>query len=783
MEGLEHLEKITILKRDNLKMKFNGEKIAIAIKKGFDSLESNKYSNDDANHVYMEVLKQIEEIATHEDYISIEHIQDLIERELLRQNYTDVYESFSQYRNRRNESRKIFISKQHKFLKAIEKLNQKEAVDEDSKRENANVDGNSPMGMMLQFGSTVSKEFAKAYQMSEDYYEAHDAGQIHIHDMDFLPMGTTTCNQINLEQLFENGFSTGHGHLRKPKDIISYAALAAIAIQSNQNDQHGGQSIPAFDYYMAPGVLATFKKQFKQKLYDFLEVTEHLDEVDFTKVIKQIDQLPSITVDIQSFEPLMKKDPILMGLVDKAYDKALRTTDRITFQAMEAFIHNLNTMHSRAGAQVPFSSINFGTDISPEGRMVMENYLKALDKGLGKGETPIFPISIFKIKEGVNYYPEDPNYDLFKLAIKTSAKRLFPNFSFIDSPFNKQYYKDGRYETEITYMGCRTRVMGDVTDPEHEEVTGRGNLSFTSINLVRLGIKHGILNHEEPDFDGFYKELEHLMGLVKDQLLERFEIQCNKSVSNFKFLLGQGVWKNSKDLKPKDNLRKVLKHGSLAFGFIGLAECLKALTGSHHGESEESQRIGLEIVGFMRDLADKYTEEEQLNFSLIATPAEGLSGRFVGIDRSIFGSIPEVTDRTYYTNSFHVPVYYDISIKDKLAIEAPYHALTNGGHITYVELDGDTTQNLEAFEEVVRMMHDNEIGYGAINHPVDRDPLCGFTGIINEECPSCGRLETEGDYGFERIRRITGYLVGTLDRFNDAKRSEEHDRVKHRYED
>lgn len=773
------MTQITILKRDNQKADFNGEKIAVAIKKGFDSISNPKYTGEDVNKVYSSVLNQIDVISLSDEFISIEHIQDLIERELLRQNYIDIYESFTQYRNRRNESRKIFISKQHKFLKAIEKLNQNEAKEEDSKRENANVDGNSPMGMMLQFGSTVSKEFAKAYQMAQDFYEAHDSGQIHIHDMDFLPMGTTTCNQINLEQLFEEGFSTGHGHLRKPKDIVSYAALAAIAIQSNQNDQHGGQSIPAFDYYMAPGVLYTFKKQFKQKLYDFLELQELLTKTTWDKTIRLIDKQESITMDIKDFYSLYKEDPKAIKILDLAYDKALRITDRITYQAMEAFIHNLNTMHSRAGAQVPFSSINFGTDLTPEGRMVLENYLKALDAGLGKGETPIFPISIFKVKEGVNYFPEDPNYDLFKLAIKVSAKRLFPNFSFIDSPFNKEFYKEGRYETEVTYMGCRTRVMSDINDPDNEEVIGRGNLSFTSINLVRLGIKHGILNNDKPDFDGFFHELDHLLELVKDQLLERYEVQCAKSVSNFKFLLGQGVWKNSKSLKPNDSLHKVYKHGSLAFGFIGLAECLKALIGKHHGESSEAQELGLKIVKHMRDKADDYTLETKLNFSLIATPAEGLSGRFVSIDRSIFGNIPNVTNHDYYTNSFHIPVYFDITIQEKLDLEAPYHALTNGGHISYVELDGDTTQNLDAFEQVVRMMHDAQIGYGAINHPVDRDPICGYTGIINETCPSCGRTEAEGDYGFERIRRITGYLVGTLDRFNNAKQAEEKERVKH----
>lgn len=774
------MENIRILKRDHQQDTFKGEKIAVAIKKGFDSVENSQYTGDDVNHVYMAVLESLKNDSKNHaleingaNFISIEFIQDLIERELLRQNYMDVYESFSSYRKRRNESRSIFISKQHKFLKAIEKLNQKEAIDEDSKRENANVDGNSPMGMMLQFGSTVSKEYAKAYLMDETFYHAHDSGRIHIHDMDFLPMGTTTCQQINLEKLFENGFSTGHGHLRKPKHIMSYAALAAIAIQSNQNDQHGGQSIPAFDYYMAPGVLHTFKRQFQQTLFDFLEL---FDKVD-TNLIDKIYEFDSMKLSRKDFMKLTDKDDIL-DIMEKAYDKALVLTNRQTFQSMEAFIHNLNTMHSRAGAQVPFSSINFGTDTSAEGRMVTKNYLLALEDGLGKGETPIFPISIFKVKEGINYFEDDPNYDLFKLAIKTSAKRLFPNFSFLDADFNLQYYKEGRYETECTYMGCRTRVMADVTDPKDEVVTGRGNLSFTSINLVRLGIKHGILNHDTPQMEAFYEELENLMELVKDQLLERFEIQCGQSVSNFKFLLGQGVWKNSETLKPGENLRRVLKHGSLSFGFIGLAECLKALIGSHHAESDEARELGYEIVKFMRDKADAYAKEYTLNFTLIATPAEGLSGRFVGIDRSIYGKIEGVTDRDYYTNSFHVPVYHDISIKGKLEIEGPYHKLTNAGHITYVELDGDTTKNLDSFESVIRMMRENNIGYGAINHPVDRDPVCGYTGIINDFCPECNRTEHTGP-NFERIRRITGYLVGTLDRFNDAKRSETEERVKH----
>ena len=634
------------------------------------------------------------------------------------------------------------------------------------------------MGTMLQYGSTVSKEFAKSYLMKRKFAEAHESGDIHIHDMDFLPMGTTTCCQIDLNKLYENGFSTGHGFLRAPNDIMSYAALAAIAIQSNQNDQHGGQSIPAFDYYMAPGVLKTFKKQFKQTVYDYLELTDFISFIAINGIVREIDKLSSIEFDISIFDGYCRDSENLKRLFRLSYDKALQKTKRIVYQAMEAFIHNLNTMHSRAGAQVPFSSINFGTDTSPEGRMVIEQFLLATDAGLGKGETPIFPISIFKIKEGINYNPGDKNYDLFKLACKVSAKRLFPNFSFIDAPFNLQYYKPDDYNTEVAYMGCRTRVLGNYVDENKCVTAGRGNLSFTSINLPRLGIKHGIVNNEKTDLKGFYEELEEKLELVKDQLLERFEIQCNKRINNFPFLLGQGVWLDSEKLKPTDKLRKIYKHGTLSVGFIGLAECLKALIGEHQGESEKAQKLGLEIITFMRKKMDEYSEKYNLNFTLLATPAEGLSGRFTAMDKAIYGKIKGVTDREYYTNSFHVPVYYKTTVEHKIKTEAPYHALTNAGHISYIELDGDTTENVEAFEKVIRIMKESGIGYGAINHPVDRDPVCGFTGVINDTCPGCGRHED--DVKFERIRRITGYLVGTIDRFNNGKKCEERDREKHK---
>ena len=779
---------LQVVKRNGKKVDFDGTKIAMTIKKGFDSLipdvdnatlQDVGYSEKDINKVYHAVMDRIKKEFKDEERIKIETIQDLIEDELQKKHYQDVYESFKSYRERRTQSREAFSDNKrlHKFLKNIENLGLKSAHEENTKRENGNVDGDTAMGTMLQLGATISKEFTKAYLMKRKFADAHDEGAIHIHDMDFMAMGTTTCCQIDLSRLFKDGFSTGHGHLREPQDIMSYAALAAIAIQANQNDQHGGQAIPAFDYYLAPGVLKTFKKQFKQIMNDYLDLEGLKPLVNMEKLAKDISKLTTIEIDIDEFDTYSKGSEKVHHMLALGYEKALQKTERITYQAMEAFIHNLNTMHSRAGAQVPFSSINFGTDTSPEGRMVMKNYLLALDAGLGHGETPIFPISIFKVKEGINYNPGEPNYDLFHLSCEVSAKRLFPNFSFIDAPFNLQYYKEGDPKTEVAYMGCRTRVMGDVTDPDNQVTPGRGNLSFTSINLPRLGIKHGIITNEKTDMDGFYQELGDLMELVKDQLLERFELQCRKHVYNFPFLLGQGVWTDGDKLKPNDRIRKLLKHGTLTFGFIGLAECLKALIGKHQGESAEAQKLGLEIIGFMRDKADEYSKQYNLNFSLIATPAEGLAGRFVNIDKAIYGKIKGVTDREYYTNSFHVPVYYNISAAKKIEIEAPYHALTNGGHITYIELDGDTTENVEAFEKVVRLMKDAGIGYGAINHPVDRDPVCGFNGVINDKCPGCGR--EEGDVHFERIRRITGYLVGTVDRFNNGKRAEERDRVKH----
>lgn len=607
--------------------------------------------------------------------------------------------------------------------------------DSDLKRDNANINGDTPMGAMLQQGANTAKEYYLDTMIDPEIARLHREGWIHIHDLDFYGW-TTTCCQIDLLKLFEGGFDTGHGHLREPKSIGSYAALAAIAIQSNQNDQHGGQSIVNFDYAMAKGVRLSYEKYFAEA--------------------KQIHRGLSIHPETEE---------------SWCEQYALQKTKRDTYQAMEGFIHNLNTMHSRAGAQVPFSSINYGLDTSWEGRLAIEQLLLATEAGLGNGETPIFPIQIFRVKEGVNYNPEDPSYDLFRLAMRVSSKRLFPNFSFVDAPFNLQYYDPDRPETQVAYMGCRTRVLGNVYDPSREISNGRGNLSFTSINLPRLAIE------AKGDVDKFFDLLTDMLNKVMKQLLDRFEVQSRRVVRNFPFLMGEGVWIDSDTLGPDDEIGEVLKHGTLSIGFIGLAETLKSLTGKHHGESKEAQELGQFIVSYIRTFCDRKSKELQMNVTCLATPAESLSGRFVRMDKKRYGEIEGVTDRDYYTNSFHVPVYYPISAYDKIRIEAPYHALTNAGHISYVELDGDVSKNLEAFEKIVRYMKECGIGYGSINHPVDRDPICGYNGIIGDTCPCCGRTEEEGK--FERIRRITGYLVGTLDRFNNAKRAEEKDRVKH----
>lgn len=716
---------------------------------------------------------------------TVEQVQDAVEENLISANYAKTAKAYILYRAEHTKIRQA----EGDLMNIYKQITYQVAKDVDLKRENANIDADTAMGTMLKYGSEGSKYFINNYVLPKDIAAAHMGGDIHIHDEDFY-MLTETCCQIDLLKLFKGGFCTGHGNLREPNDIVSYAALACIAIQANQNEMHGGQSIPNFDYCMAPGVRKTFRKSYSKELSLYFQASYEMSHNDadalVTLVNKEIGEISLGSADeygvkLSKYLPELQQvnglEKISVEETEKAHKFAVsgatHDTDRKTYQAMEALIHNLNTMNSRAGAQVPFSSLNYGTDITPEGRMVIKNLLLTTEAGLGEGETPIFPVQIFKVKEGVNYNESDPNYDLFKLAIKVSAKRLFPNFSFLDAPFNLQYYKPGDYDTEVSYMGCRTRVMGNVHDRSRETTCGRGNLSFTSINLPRIAIE------ANGDMSKFYKILDDRIDLIIRQLLHRFKIQCQKKVYNYPFLMGQGVWMDSEKLNPDDSVAEVLKHGTLTLGFIGLAECLKVLTGKHHGENTESQKLGLEIVGHMRKRMDDESQRTDLSFTLIATPAEGLSGRFVKIDKAKFGIIEGVTNREYYTNSFHVPVYYPINAFKKIELEAPYHALTNAGHISYVELDGDTRKNLDAFEAVIRCMKENGIGYGSVNHPVDRDPVCGYNGIIDNECPKCHRSESDGGPKFEKIRRITGYLVGTTDRWNNAKRAEERDRVKH----
>lgn len=734
----------TIKKRTGDIVKFNAQKITDAIKKANMESIDETFSKEQLSTITNNVIKALKNLKTP----SVEQIQDAVEKVLIAGNFASTAKAYILYRAEHTKLRQAKAD----LMDIYDELTFTKAKDADIKRENANIDADTAMGTMLKYGSEGSKYFITSHILPKDIAVAHMDGDIHIHDMDFY-MLTETCCQIDLLKLFKNGFSTGHGYLREPNDIRSYAALACIAIQANQNEMHGGQAVPMFDYCMAPGVAKTYHKQYYKALGYYFNAMLDMKLEDASLLCKKIEQSLPIKISMSTadkfgklladFLPKHQREHNYQEINEQttqmahkfAINTAWNETNAATYQAMEAFIHNLNTMNSRAGAQVPFSSINYGTDTSPEGRMAMRNLLLATDAGLGDGETPIFPVQIFKVKEGVNYEKDDPNYDLFRLAMKTSAKRLFPNFSFLDAPFNKKYYKPNDYNSEVAYMGCRTRVMGNVYDPTREVTCGRGNLSFTSINLPRLAIE------AKGDINKFYKSLDDMIDLVIRQLLHRFKIQCAKIGKNYPFLMGQNIWLDSDNIGEYDTVSEVLRHGTLTVGFIGLAETLKALIDKHHGESAEAQKLGLAIIGHMRKRMDDEAQKTKLNFSLIATPAEGLSGRFVKIDRKIYGSIPGVTDREYYTNSFHIPVYYPISAYKKIQLEAPYHNLTNGGHISYIEMDGDPTKNLTAFEAIIRCMHDNGIGYGSVNHPVDRDPVCGYTGIINGVCPKCGRSE------------------------------------------
>ncbi len=694
-----------IRKRDGSEVPFDSLKILEAIRLASQAVSEHQIPPEQLAPLTKQVMERLSTGQTP----TVELVQDKVEEALVDAGYFNVAKAYILYRAEHTKVRQT----KDDLMDIYNQLTFTDARDADLKRENANIDADSAMGTMLKYGSEGSNYFVNNYILPKDMAGAHIAGDIHIHDKDFY-MLTETCCQIDLLKLFDGGFSTGHGYLREPAGIVSYSALACIGIQANQNEMHGGQSVPNFDYCMAPGVRKSYEKEYARALADFKELSSDTDP-------KKADEYAQKT--------------------------AWARTDRLTYQAMEALIHNLNTMNSRAGAQVPFSSLNYGTDTSVEGRLVIKNLLKATMAGLGNGETPIFPVQIFKVKEGVNFNPEDPNYDLFKLAMETSAMRLFPNFSFLDAPFNLQYYKEGDYNTEVSYMGCRTRVMGNVHDPDRQVTCGRGNLSFSSINLPRLGLR------AKGDLSAFFSMLDEKMELIFRQLLHRLDIQSRRRCFNYPFLMGQGVWLDSDKLRNDDTIESILKHGTLSVGFIGLAETLKALIGEHHGESQRAQELGLRIVSHMRTRCDEQAKATGLNFTLLGTPAEGLSGRFVRIDKKIFGEIPGITDRDYYTNSFHVPVYYTTTAFKKIATEAPYHAFTNAGHISYVELDGDASKNLAAFESIIRCMKEMGVGYGSVNHPVDRDPVCGYTGIIGDVCPRCGRRDGE-EVPIERLMEL-----------------------------
>lgn len=738
----------TIIKRSGEKVPFDAAKIRGAIFKANVRIATEKFSDEELDRLTADVVAEIERL---KKTPTVEQIQDIVEEKLIEADYAKTAKAYILYRAEHQKLREM----DDELVKIYSALTFVPAEDADLKRENANINADTAMGTMLKYGSEGAKSFYDKYVIPSHIAKAHADGDIHIHDKDFYTL-TETCCQIDLIKLFHGGFSTGHGYLREPNDIRSYAALACIAIQANQNEMHGGQSVPIFDYSMAQGVDKTYRKEYFKALIEFLQIRKAMPYADVKAMVDAAKEAlgSRVTMDDvreygERFAEFLPRHQRENGFEEVSEEEAMdadayaretawRETDKATYQAMEALVHNLNTMNSRAGAQVPFSSLNYGTDTSEQGRMVIRNLLLATEAGLGDGETPIFPVQIFKVKEGVNYNEDDPNYDLFKLAMRVSAKRLFPNFSFIDAPYNLQYYKEGDYDTEIAYMGCRTRVMGNVHDRSRETTCGRGNLSFTSINLPRIGIE------AEKDVKKFYQILDERIDLAVEQLVHRFKIQCSKKAYNYPFLMGQGVWIDSETLDRNDSVAELLKHGTLSVGFIGLAETLKALTGKHHGESQESYDLGLEIITYMRKRMDDISQQTGLNFTLLATPAEGLSGRFVRIDQQKFGKIPGVTDRDYYTNSFHVPVYYPIGAFEKIRKEAPFHALTNAGHISYVELDGDVCKNIDAFESVIRCMKEAGIGYGSVNHPVDRDPVCGYNGIIDDVCPRCGRHAGEG---------------------------------------
>ena len=731
----------TVVKRDGRIVGFNEQKIMAAIRKAM--LHTDK--GEDAS--------LIEQITDHISYrgksqMSVEAIQDAIEMELMKSARKDVAQKYIAYRNQRNIARKA--KTRDVFMSIVN------AKNNDITRENANMNADTPAGMMMKFASETTKPFVDDYLLSEESRDAVMHNYLHIHDKDYYPTKSLTCVQHPLDIILQHGFTAGHGSSRPAKRIETAAVLACISLETCQNEMHGGQAIPAFDFYLAPYVRMSYQEEVKN--------LEKLTGED----LKDLYDAPIDDYEEKPLEGLEGKARLEQHAINK-------TVNRV-HQAMEAFIHNMNTIHSRGGNQVVFSSINYGTDTSAEGRCIMREILQSTYQGVGNGETAIFPIQIWKKKRGVNYLPEDRNYDLYKLACKVTARRFFPNFLNLDATFNQneKWRADDpeRYKWEIATMGCRTRVFEDRWGEKTS--IARGNLSFSTINIVKLAIECMGIENKQQRIDMFFAKLDNLLDITAKQLDERFQFQKTAMAKQFPLLM-KYLWVGADKLNPTDTIESVINHGTLGIGFIGLAECLKALIGKHHGESEEAQKLGLKIVTYMRDRANEFSEQYHHNYSVLATPAEGLSGKFTKKDRKEFGIIPGVTDRDYYTNSNHVPVYYKCTALKKAQVEAPYHDLTRGGHIFYVEIDGDATHNPSVIASVVDMMDKYNMGYGSVNHNRNRCLDCGYENADAnlEVCPKCG------SHHIDKLQRITGYLVGTTDRWNSGKLAELHDRVTH----
>ena len=791
---------ICIIKRDGKREDFSINKIKNAIGKAFNA----SGINDEQQLIADITMNVINQFAT--PTITVEEIQDMVEKALMKVR-PEVAKKYIIYREWRNTERDKKTQIKH-VMDGIVSIDKN-----DVNLSNANMSSHTPAGQMMTFASEVTKDYTYKYLLPKKFAQAHQLGDIHIHDLDYYPTKTTTCIQYDMDDLFERGFRTKNGSIRTPQSIQSYATLATIIFQTNQNEQHGGQSIPAFDFFMAKGVRKSFQKHLASLLsfYIMMEKESQIEEKSIRKLIEE--HLPSIKSDEREQETLRMALTVLQIQIDKDHlsriiNKAYTLTQKDTHQAMEGFIHNLNTMHSRGGNQVVFSSINYGTDTSAEGRMVIEELLKATIEGLGeRGEVPVFPIQIFKVKDGVSYSEKDfekamgitdfdaamnaryeaPNFDLLLKACRTTAKALFPNFMFLDTAFNfNEKWKANdpeRYRYELATMGCRTRVFENLVGEKSS--LGRGNLSFTTMNMPRLAIEARIkaenLIEDNRNKDAvereakaiFLESVRELSVLIADQLYERYQYQRTALARQFPFMMGNNVWKGGGDLNPNEQVGDILRSGTLGIGFIGGHNAMMALYGAGHGHSQKAWDTLYEAIMEMNKVVDEYKAKYELNYSVLATPAEGLSGRFTRMDRRKYGKIEGVTDRDYYVNSFHVDVKETTTIVEKIKREAPFHAITRGGHITYVELDGEAQKNVRAIAKIVKVMHDEGVGYGSINHPVDTCHSCGYKGVVYDKCPVC---QSEN---ILRMRRITGYLTGDLSSWNSAKRAEERDRVKH----